>query len=92
MGLKKITQVGVQKNEKGEVVAIFDLKTLTDEQVATLKEQALVNQAKENEKYATLSKKVEDLEYALGLVQAELRYNRGDITREEYEELCGLSN
>lgn len=92
MGLKKITQVGVQKNEKGEVVAIFDLKTLTDEQVATLKEQALVNKTKEEQEKAELREKVEKLEFALSLVKAEMSYNRGDISREEYEEICGLNN
>lgn len=92
MGLKKITQVGVQKNELGEVVAIFELKTLSEEQVKDLKAEALKNCSKENEKVATLTKKCEDLEYELNLVKAELSYNRGDITREEYEELCGSSH
>ena len=91
MGLKKITQVGVQKNEKGDVVAVFDLKTLSDEQVATLKEQALANKSKENEERSTILAEIGELKRELDKVKAELSYNRGDISREEYEQLCGLN-
>lgn len=88
MALKKLVQVGVQKNELGEIVAIFELKTLSDDQVKTLKEQAQLNQAKENAKRKQLENLVSTLEKELEKVKNELAYNRGELSREEYEELC----
>ena len=88
MALKKLVQVGVQKNELGEVVAVFELKTLSDDQVKTYKEQAQLNQAKENAKRKQLENLVSTFEKELEKVKNELAYNRGELSREEYEELC----
>lgn len=88
MALKKLVQVGVQKNQLGEVVSIFELKTLTEEQVKTLKEQATLHQAKENETRKHLEDVVAILEEDLEKVKNELAFNRGELSREEYEELC----
>lgn len=88
MALKKLVQVGVQKNELGEIVAIFELKTLSDDQVKTLKEEAQLNQAKENAKRKQLENLVSTFEKELEKVKNELAYNRGELSREEYEELC----
>ena len=88
MALKKLVQVGVQKNELGEIVAVFELKTLSDDQVKTLKEQAQLNQAKENAKRKQLENLVSTFEEELEKVKNELAYNRGELSREEYEELC----
>ena len=87
MALKKLVQVGVQKNALGEVVAVFDLKTLNEEQVKSLKEQAQLYQARESEEKAELSKKIEELELSIKKVESELAYNRGELSREEYEAL-----
>ncbi len=88
MALKKLVQVGVQKNELGEIVEVFELKTLSDDQVKTLKEQAQLNQAKENAKRKQLENLVSTFEKELEKVKNELAYNRGELSREEYEELC----
>lgn len=88
MALKKLVQVGVQKNELGEIVAVFELKTLSDDQVKTLKEQAQLNQAKEIAKRKQLENLVSTFEKELEKVKNELAYNRGELSREEYEELC----
>lgn len=92
MALKKLVQVGVQKNELGEIVAVFDLKTLSDEQVADLKTKALENKLREDAKRVSLEKEIADLKSEIGKIKAELQFNRGEISREEYEELCGLNN
>lgn len=88
MALKKLVQVGVQKNQLGEVVAIFELKTLNEEQVKTLKEQATLHRAKESAERKKLLDEIIVLKKELAKVQNELAFNRGELSREEYEELC----
>lgn len=91
MALKKLQQVSVQKNELGEVVAVYDLKTIDSEQAKELKRQAIEYQARENAKRVSLENEINELKCELAKVKGELAYNRGDITKEEYEELCGLN-
>ncbi len=88
MALKKLVQVGVQKNQLGEVVAIFELKTLNEEQIKTLREQATLHQAKEIETRKRLEDVIAILEEDLEKVKNELAFNRGELSKEEYEELC----
>lgn len=91
MALKSIKQVCVQKNELGEVVAVLEIKTLGEEQVKTLKAQAQESKIREDYRKSQLEQKIAKLEKDLELVKGELAYNRGEISREEYEELCGLN-
>lgn len=92
MALNKLHQIGVQKNELGEIVAYFELKTINEEKANTIKRQALENRAKEIAKQSALENEIKELKCELDKIRAELAFNRGDITAEEYEELCGLKN
>ena len=91
MALKQMLQIGVQKNELGEIIGVFELKTLTSDQVEDFKKKASVNLAKEHERKIAKNREIEEIKEELAKVKAELSYNRGEITREEYEELCGLN-
>ena len=91
MALKQLLQIGVQKNELGEIIGVFELKTLDKDQVEIFKKKAFENKSKEHEREIAKNRKIEELENEIAKIKTELSYNRGEITREEYEELCGLN-
>ena len=87
---KTLKPLGVRKDELGNVAEIFEIKTLSEEQIKAYKNLALEHRAKENAEKVELKNKIIELENEITLIKAELDYNRGDISKERYEELCGL--
>lgn len=83
--------ITICKNNKP--VSVCEVKTIQSlDQLDSLKSECAVNKAehdlaKKQEKDALLNR-VSELERRVYLIEIELRLNRGEITEQEYEELC----
>ena len=75
-------------NDKKQPIAILDIKTFKDDKsYHELKEKAEKNYAKEVEEKNELIGLVKDLRYEVVCLKAQIKYDHGEITKEEYERI-----
>lgn len=79
--------------QNGKPVELCDIKTFQNtNDFLKFKEEVEFNKTLLDQENERKEKKILELEKRIKLLELEAKYNRGEITEKEYEELCGGIN